>query len=201
MTPLYLVLLHAGFSLPSALRRTRCALTAPFHPYLGLARLTPGALRAVCFLCHFPSGHPDRGLPGALPFGVRTFLPARCHIVTPHAAVVCPSTADCQRSGFLETRPPGQRCFVGHNPPGCSLLAPCQTDASPENHSPSRCSGSRLGFRRAPPPTRRSPVESDTAPASCTGCYEAYRSPRRSSRCSSRVPGAFPRGTPARRPP
>ena len=29
---------------------------------------------AVCFLCHFPSGCPDRVLPGALPCGVRTFL-------------------------------------------------------------------------------------------------------------------------------
>src|SRR5262249_8491993 len=25
---------------------------------------------AVCFLCHFPSGHPDRALPGASPCGV-----------------------------------------------------------------------------------------------------------------------------------
>src|SRR4029077_15251018 len=31
--------------------------------------------RAVYFLCHCPSGCPDRGLPGALPNGVRTFLP------------------------------------------------------------------------------------------------------------------------------
>ena len=31
--------------------------------------------RAVCFLCHCPSGCPDRELPGALPCGVRTFLP------------------------------------------------------------------------------------------------------------------------------
>ena len=31
--------------------------------------------RAVFFLCHFPSGCPDRVLPGALPCGVRTFLP------------------------------------------------------------------------------------------------------------------------------
>jgi len=31
---------------------------------------------AVYFLCHCPSGHPDRALPGALPYGVRTFLPA-----------------------------------------------------------------------------------------------------------------------------
>src|SRR5437588_7845 len=30
--------------------------------------------RAVYFLCHYPSGHPDRALPGALPCGVRTFL-------------------------------------------------------------------------------------------------------------------------------
>jgi len=33
MTPPYLVLLRAGFSLPFTLRQTRCALTAPFHPY------------------------------------------------------------------------------------------------------------------------------------------------------------------------
>ena len=33
-----------------------------------------GRRRAVCFLCHCPSGCPDRALPGALPFGVRTFL-------------------------------------------------------------------------------------------------------------------------------
>ena len=58
----------------------------------------PKALRrAVYFLCHFPSGHPDRELPGALPSGVRTFLPAQCHSVTPRAAVVCPSATNCQR--------------------------------------------------------------------------------------------------------
>src|SRR5581483_2325349 len=33
-TPPYLVLLRAGFCLPSRLHETRCALTAPFHPYL-----------------------------------------------------------------------------------------------------------------------------------------------------------------------
>ena len=35
--------------------------------------------------------------------------------------------------GFLAIRPSGRRCFVGHSPPGCSLLAPCQTNASPGN--------------------------------------------------------------------
>ena len=29
----YLVLLRVGFTLPFVLPRTRCALTAPFHPY------------------------------------------------------------------------------------------------------------------------------------------------------------------------
>src|SRR5918993_4591896 len=33
-TPPYLVLLRAGFCLPPVLPRARCALTAPFHPYL-----------------------------------------------------------------------------------------------------------------------------------------------------------------------
>src|SRR5208337_3250874 len=50
--PPYLVLLRVGFALPAALLRRRCALTAPFHPYLGLAA------RAVCFLWHFPSNQP-----------------------------------------------------------------------------------------------------------------------------------------------
>jgi hypothetical protein len=76
----YLVLLRAGFCLPPTLRPARCALTAPFHPYpppLARAPFGVGELRrAVCFLCHCPSGHPDRALPGALPFGVRTFLPS-----------------------------------------------------------------------------------------------------------------------------
>ena len=33
--PPYLVLLRVGFAVPHALLRERCALTAPFHPYLG----------------------------------------------------------------------------------------------------------------------------------------------------------------------
>src|ERR1700682_5403161 len=37
---------------------------------------------AVYFLCHFPSGHPDRALPGASPCGVRTFLCAHARTAT-----------------------------------------------------------------------------------------------------------------------
>ncbi len=113
VTPPYLALLRAGFCLPPVLPRARCALTAPFHPYppspsglrwaspstrhrrsacsRSLPTVAPKARRwAVCFLCHYPSGHPDRALPGALPFGVRTFLsPSR------------PSGASAQRARWI----------------------------------------------------------------------------------------------------
>src|SRR5215467_16049683 len=78
----YLVLLRAGFCLPRVLPHARCALTAPFHPYLSASR------QAVCFLCHCPSGCPDRALPGALPCGVRTFLPSTRHEVPTRTAIV-----------------------------------------------------------------------------------------------------------------
>ena len=58
--PPYLVLLRVGFALPAALLRRRCALTAPFHPYLGLAA------GAVCFLWHFPSTGLEPGLPDVI---------------------------------------------------------------------------------------------------------------------------------------
>jgi hypothetical protein len=63
--PPYLVLLRVGFALPAALLRRRCALTAPFHPYLSLAA------RAVCFLWHFPSNDPAPTSAGALPDVIR----------------------------------------------------------------------------------------------------------------------------------
>ena len=65
----YLVLLQVGFTLPPVLPPARCALTAPFHPY-------PLHKRAVCFLWHFPWAHAPQALPGTLPCGARTFLPA-----------------------------------------------------------------------------------------------------------------------------
>src|ERR1039457_4457147 len=63
--PPYLVLLRVGFALPAALLRRRCALTAPFHPYLSLAA------RAVCFLWHFPATDPACKSAGALPDVIR----------------------------------------------------------------------------------------------------------------------------------
>ena len=63
----------SGWRLPcrSALRQPRCALTAPFHPYLIPACAGPSA---VCFL--LPCSACCHGWPLAitLPCGVRTFL-------------------------------------------------------------------------------------------------------------------------------
>src|SRR5262245_37976356 len=47
-----------------------------------------GLRRAVCFLCHCPSGCPDRVLPGALPCGVRTFLPSTRRFAPSRTAIV-----------------------------------------------------------------------------------------------------------------
>src|SRR4051794_6816670 len=49
---------------------------------------------AVYFLCHFPSGCPDRVLPGTLPCGVRTFL-------SPLSRQACASRYGGQRSSGL----------------------------------------------------------------------------------------------------
>jgi hypothetical protein len=54
----YSVLLPVGFAMPSPLLGTRCALTAPFHPY----RINP----AVRSLWHFPWGRPRRTLSGTV---------------------------------------------------------------------------------------------------------------------------------------
>jgi len=59
--PPYLVLLRVGFALPASLLPRRCALTAPFHPYLNVAA------KAVCFLWHWPSS----GLESAVPDVIR----------------------------------------------------------------------------------------------------------------------------------
>jgi hypothetical protein len=105
IAPPYLALLRAGFCLPPVLPRARCALTAPFHPYppsparfrwAGFGAQAPtlfehsgleacrSEVRArrpadeggrYIFCATSPSGCPDRALPGALPCGVRTFLP------------------------------------------------------------------------------------------------------------------------------
>jgi hypothetical protein len=49
--PPYLVLLHVGFTLPPALRPERCALTAPFHPYLENGSSRGGMFSVALAVC------------------------------------------------------------------------------------------------------------------------------------------------------
>ncbi len=72
--PPYLVLLRVGFTLPFALPQKRCALTAPFHPYLPCLRKTGGIFSVALAVSRALKPGP-RALPGTLPCGVRTFLP------------------------------------------------------------------------------------------------------------------------------
>jgi hypothetical protein len=65
---LYLVLLLVGFTMPLLLPEARCALTAPFHPYLSFYA------QAVYSLLHWPWTCVPQVLPGTLPYGARTFL-------------------------------------------------------------------------------------------------------------------------------
>jgi hypothetical protein len=58
---------------PAHLKRSGGCCSSRHHSF-GRA----GHAEAVYFLCHCPSGCPDRALPGALPCGVRTFLPPPC---------------------------------------------------------------------------------------------------------------------------
>ena len=68
----YLVLLRVGFTLPSQLLETRCALTTPFHPYR--AQRHGGIFSAALSVSH-PLRVTSRPLTGTLPCGDRSFLP------------------------------------------------------------------------------------------------------------------------------
>jgi hypothetical protein len=77
----YLALHPMGFSVPRCLRFARCALTAPFHPYLSRFRGT-GGLFSVALSVNAPLGGvarvylrpEERSYAASRPDGVRTFL-------------------------------------------------------------------------------------------------------------------------------
>jgi len=69
-------LLQVGFTEPP---QSPAALVVS---YTTVSPLPPGrSLAAVCFLWHFPAGHPGSVLPTTLPFGARTFLGGSCRAV------------------------------------------------------------------------------------------------------------------------
>ena len=69
----YSVLLPVGFAVPSLLPRTRCALTAPFHPYRSVRLRTE---RRFAFCCTVPGVTPAGHYPAPCFRGARTFLSA-----------------------------------------------------------------------------------------------------------------------------
>ena len=68
----YLVLLQVGFTMPLMLPLTRCALTAPFHPYLTTREWSGGIFSVALAVGSLPPGvtwhpahwSPDFPLPG-----------------------------------------------------------------------------------------------------------------------------------------
>lgn len=69
----YLVLLPAGFTVPCLLPATRCALTAPFHPYL-CCFLERNSHRRYTFCCTVRRLAPPGGYPAPSFHEARTFL-------------------------------------------------------------------------------------------------------------------------------
>ena len=133
--PPYLVLLRVGFALPAALLPRRCALTAPFHPYLAVV-LDPPILsgftttaRRYIFCGTFrrtvppmPARGPSRTLSGTLLCGVRTFLCLSTAIVRSGCQLFDYSAR--QLTGATDARP---------SPPGLislSQAAACSRGAS-----------------------------------------------------------------------
>ena len=80
----YWLLLRVGFAMPAESPRPRCALTAPFHPYLRQLA------KAVYFLWHCPADRSDWPLASTLPCEARTFLPS----ARPAPTGVRPSRSD-----------------------------------------------------------------------------------------------------------
>ena len=73
----YSVLLPVGFAVPPALPPTRCALTAPFHPYRDLRN----APRRSVLCGTFPRLAPAGRYPAPLVHGARTFLPGNLSVL------------------------------------------------------------------------------------------------------------------------
>jgi len=129
----YLALLHVGFALPPLSPAERCALTAPFHPYRGVAA------EAVCFLWHFPSTGLESGVPDVIrhtalrssdfplpmPEGIGSDRPARSATRCALPKVGRPSFGSrvswSQGTFQLDYRVPDRRTRL----PPCSELPPC----------------------------------------------------------------------------
>ena len=98
----YSVLLLVGFTMPPPSPGARCALTAPFHPYLP----TPKRCKAVCFLWHFPWGRPRRPLTGTVsPWSPDFPRPRRAAAIQPSDAPLSHADYRAVKSASPRNRP------------------------------------------------------------------------------------------------
>ena len=90
----YLALLRMGFTMPSLLPKTRCALTAPFHPY---------QLKSwrYIFCGTFPKVSLAGNYPALLLSGVRTFLLKKAAIQSSSSYFIMKFLLVCQFNNFL----------------------------------------------------------------------------------------------------
>jgi len=97
----------SGWGLPCdpRYRGARCALTAPFHPYLFRPRRERSS--AVCSLWHFPSPRGARTLSGILPCGARTFLRRSGPAVRRRSSLARPPEPDSGRYNSTYPEEPG----------------------------------------------------------------------------------------------
>src|SRR3990170_1176183 len=123
----YSVLLPVGFTVPSLLPRTRCALTAPFHPYPACKSETSGRMfrkprhkadllaGRFAFCGTVPGVAPAGGYPAPCFHGARTFLSAVLRETGGEAAIrpadkgnkgLCPSRVKGAANPWLTHRRP-----------------------------------------------------------------------------------------------
>ena len=67
-----------GLPCQHPLPEPRCALTAPFHPYLTRIAPSPAVLFSVALSVKLALSESPRPLAGMPPYGDRTFLPSNC---------------------------------------------------------------------------------------------------------------------------
>src|SRR5690606_19978967 len=90
---------------PDGVYRATLVTESPVRSYRTLSPL-PTRTSAVCFLWHFPAGHPDLHFASILPCGARTFLDLRT--AQPEGRLVPTAIISASRPGLHVARiPPG----------------------------------------------------------------------------------------------
>ncbi len=104
-----------------------CHRRGALLPHLFTLAGAPEGALAVCFLWHFPSARAAQALPGTLPCGARTFLPAR-------RRRGCPADS---RKHYTSGRPPGGRySFIAkRRPAGWGMGTAWPDESGPTIHA------------------------------------------------------------------